>query len=91
MSGPRERRERGSELCRKLARRVAEIAPAGLRRSDDAWEHVGPASADFMAALTAWEHEGADEAEQTLRTAYVALVEAWREAADAHRAREARG
>jgi len=75
---PAERRERGTTLCRQLAEEVARIAPPGLGRWDRAWEIVGPPSADFMAALTAWEADPSPRTKEAVSEAYVELVYAWR-------------
>lgn len=74
-------RERGTEICRRLARDVESIVPKGIGRWPRAWEIVAEADADFMAALTAWEADpGNEAAKQRVREAYRAVVDAWRQA-----------
>jgi len=86
---PEERRERGLDLCRKLAEEVARIAPRGLDRWDRTLEIVGPPSADYLVALTAWEAEPGPDRVQDVREAWHALLDAWRRAAALYRERGA--
>lgn len=73
--------ERATEICRRLTRDVASIAPAGIGHWDRAWEIVAEADTDFMAALTAWESDPKNEiAKQRVRDAYTAVLDAWKEA-----------
>jgi len=83
-----ERREGGIRLCRRLAEEVAEIAPQGIGRWDRAWEIVDGPSAAFMIALTRWEATGSERDKPPLRTAYYAVLEAWREATAEYHQRE---
>lgn len=80
-----ERTERANRLCRRLAGDVAAIAPAGLGTWDRAWEIVDPPSAELLAALTAWEATGDEEAVAAVKAAYDAVLAAWREAARQYR------
>lgn len=76
-----EIRERGTEICRRLTRDVASIAPAGIGHWDRAWQIVAQPDADFMAALTAWESDPTNPtAKQRVRDCYAAVLEAWRRA-----------
>lgn len=76
--------ERVREICRRLTEDVASIAPKGIGRWDRAWEIVDQPSADFMAALSAWESDPTSEpAKQGVRDTYGAVLDAWREAAAA--------
>lgn len=77
---PEERRRRGTMLCEKLTREVAEIAPPGIGHWDRAWELVSDADASFMLALTRWEATGSDDDKPALREAYFAVLNAWRTA-----------
>jgi len=78
---PAERRERGTELCRRLAADVASIAPPGLGAWERTWEMVAPVDAEFMMRLTAWEAAPSEPARLRVRDAYRAVLEAWRSAA----------
>lgn len=72
-------RERGTEICRRLCRDVASIAPQGIGRWERAWQITAPADADFMLALTAWEADPTnDVARQAVRDAYSRVLRAWR-------------
>ena len=76
-----ERRERGTELCRRLSSAVAAIAPPGIGRWEKAWQIVGPADSAFMAALTGWEADPTDTAMARVEFAYKAVLHAWAGAA----------
>lgn len=74
-------RERGTEMCRRLARDVASLTPEGIGAWPRTWELVASSDADFMAALTAWESDPKNEtAKQRVRDAYAAVLHAWKEA-----------
>ena len=75
-----ERRERGTELCSRLAKRVAEIAPAGIGRWDRAWDIVAEPGAKFIVALTAWEAEPSSVTKERIRITYNNVLRAWRRA-----------
>lgn len=75
--------ERAREICRRLTRDVADVAPKGIGRWDRAWEIVDGPSASFMLALSTWEADPTSEAaKQAVRDNYRAVVEAWRRAAE---------
>lgn len=75
--------ERAREICRRLTTDVAAIMPSGIGRWDRAWEIVDAPSADFMAALSAWQSEPTSEpAKQAVRDTYAAVADAWRRAAN---------
>jgi hypothetical protein len=75
-----DRRERGTELCRRLTADVTSIAPPGIGRWGRAWEIVADADSSFMIALTSWEATGDDSMRPALRAAYARALDAWREA-----------
>jgi hypothetical protein len=77
---PEERRDRGTELCRRLAQDVSEIAPPLIGHWDKAWDLVGDADAHFMATLSGWESDPSPEALATVSAAYDAVLAAWRDA-----------
>ena len=82
--------ERATEICRRLCRDVASIAPKGIGHWSRAWEIVSEADADFMASLTAWESDPKNEtAKQRVRAAYTAVLEAWKQAAAEYDRQEA--
>src|SRR5690606_22256824 len=86
MIDPDEIRERGAEVCRRLERAVAVVAPPGIGRWPRAWELVAPADAEFMAALSAWEADPTSEAaRQAVRDTFSGVVGAWRLAAIEYR------
>ena len=72
--------EAGRQVCENLTREIEEIAPAGIGHWDPAWEMVAEADAEFMAALFAWEANPTDDGQERVRTAFNAVLEAWREA-----------
>src|SRR5690606_5793567 len=55
---PEDRRARGTVLCERLTREVAELVPGGIGAWSPAWTIVAPADAAFMEALTRWEASG---------------------------------
>lgn len=73
-----ERRERGTELCLRLTARVADLVPRGIGRWDETWRIVGPADAEFMAALTSWEVSPNPGDKERIRSAHDAVLAAWR-------------
>ena len=74
-----ERQETGRQLCLKLTERIGEVAAAV---PIDHWPPIADApSAEFMAALTAWELAPSDSTMQRVSEAYEAVIEAWRTAA----------
>lgn len=86
---PEQRRERGTNLCRRLAEDVALIAPQGIGSWDRAWDIVGPADAAFMAALSGWEADPSPGTLERTRAAYQAVLQAWRVATAAWERQEA--
>ena len=78
---PDERRNRGTELCKRFAADVAKIAPQGIGVWDLAWEIVNDADSTFVVELTAWEAAPSEPARLKVRAAYEAVLGAWREAA----------
>lgn len=74
-------------LSEKLTKRIATIAPPGLGHLDETWEAVGPASADYMVAMTEWVRTGEDKARQRLEDAYMAVVQAWTDVSEKHTTR----
>jgi hypothetical protein len=78
---PEERREQGTELCRRLAADVAKVAPPGLGAWAPAWDAVASADAAFMVALTAWECDPSERTRLRLRDAYRTVLAAWKRAA----------
>ena len=82
-----ERQETGRQLCLKLMERIGEVAAAV---PIDHWPPIADApSAEFMAALTAWELAPSDSTMQRVSEAYEAVIEAWRIAATEHAAEKA--
>jgi len=77
---PEERRRRGTMLCEKLTREVADLVPEGIGRWDRAWEIVGDADTTFVLALTRWETTGDEAHKPPLRDAYFQVCEAWKRA-----------
>jgi hypothetical protein len=79
---PNEIHERSTEICRRLTREVSDLVPVGIGSWAGAWQIVGLADSDFIAALCAWEADPAnDRAKQRVRDTYSAVVDAWKEAA----------
>ena len=76
-----KRRERGTELCRRLAQDVAAFVPEGIGSWEPAWDIVAEPDIAYLEALTGWEAAPSDETKSAVREAYHAVVEAWREAA----------
>lgn len=77
---------RAVEICRLLTEDVGRIAPDGIGRWDRAWTIVDAPTADFMAALSAWESEPKSEtAKQAVRDTYRGVLDAWREAVEEYR------
>jgi hypothetical protein len=72
----------GRKMCERLAAAVSAIAPAGIGAWPQAWEVVGPASADFMELLTRWEDTGKKALLPRIRTAYDDVLAAWKRAAE---------
>ena len=66
------------ELCRRLAHDVADLAPEGIGGWPQAWDIVADADAGFLVALTAWEATGAERERDSVRTAYLAVMDAWK-------------
>ncbi len=86
MTRPLTREEMARLVARRLARRVARVAPPGLGRWQRAWELVGPPSERFVDLLVEWEHadpaDGQDEVrKQMIRAAADDVVQAWAAAA----------
>ena len=77
---PDERRRRGTMLCEKLTREVADLVPQAIGRWDRAWKIVADADTAFMLALTRWESTGDDAHKPDLRAAYFNVLDAWRNA-----------
>ena len=75
---PEARLARGTSLCRRLAAEVASIAPPSLGAWDPVWEIVSEADASFIIALSAWEVAPTEEALERVRSAYEAVLGAWR-------------
>lgn len=82
-----ERRQRGTQLCGRLALEVASIVPAGIGGWARAWEITAAPDADFMAALSAWEADPTPTTLARTRVAYKAVLESWRDAACQFQAR----
>jgi hypothetical protein len=74
------RREKGTLLCRQLAGEIERMAPVGIGRWDRTWELVAPADSNFMICLTRWESTGSESDLPALRSAYLAVIDAWRQA-----------
>ena len=75
-----ERRERGTELCRRLSADVDKAVPKDIGAWSPAWEIVGDADAEFMLALTKWESTGTAPDKAALRAAYAEVLNMWRRA-----------
>ena len=79
---PAERpRDHGAALCRRLAERIAEIAPEGIGQVDWVWEIVAEPDASFVITLSAWESDPSEEAKARVKDAYNAVLDAWGRAA----------
>ena len=76
-----ELRERGTQICERLCREVAEIAPEGIGRWNRAWEIAAEPDVEFMLALALWEADPNEDAKVRVRAAYNAVLDAWRRAA----------
>ena len=77
-----ERRRRGKAICASLVEDVGKVATPGLSRWPGAMDIVGPAEADFLAALLQWEETGSAHLIDRVRKAYDRLVGAWKDAAN---------
>ena len=77
--------DRAGELCKRLTEEVNDLAPDGLGLSKRTWEIVDPASAEFMARLSAWEVDPTSATLSAVRIAYDELLEAWHLAATEYR------
>ena len=75
-----ERRERGTELCRRLSSDVDKAVPRDIGAWSPAWEIVGDADAGFMLALLKWESTGSEADKAALRAAYAKVLSMWRRA-----------
>ncbi len=81
-----QRQETGRQLCLKLMERIGEVAAAIPL---DHWPPIADApSAEFMAALPAWELAPSDSTMQRVSKAYEAVIE-WRIAATGYAAEKA--
>ena len=79
---PAERpRDPGAALCRRLAERIAEIAPVGLGQADWVWEMVAEPDASFVITLSAWESDPSEEAKARVKEAYNSVLDVWGRAA----------
>ena len=76
-----ERRERGTELCRRLSADVDKAVPKGIGTWPPAWEMVGDADTEFMLQLLRWERSGTGSDKAALRASYAQVLDAWRAAA----------
>lgn len=74
------RTEAATELCRRLAHDVTQLAPEGIGHWPQAWDIVADADARFLISLTDWEATGAERERVILRTAYLAVIDAWQRA-----------
>ena len=77
MTTHEQRQAKGKILCQKLAAAVASIAPKGIGCWDRAWQIVDAPSAEFMAALSAWEIDPSDMTMQRVSDAYDVVMAAW--------------
>ena len=76
--------EAASELCRRLTNDVCAIAPKGIGFLPEVWAAVGPADAEFMAALVRWEQTPSEPNRLALKGSYEAVLAAWRSAVVAY-------
>jgi hypothetical protein len=76
--------DRGRLVCDRVARRIAQEAPAGLGHDPKVWELVARPSDAFLDALRAWEDADNTATRAALNHAVDELVSAWRRAADAY-------
>ena len=71
-----ERQETGRQLCLKLMERIGEVAAVV---PIDHWPPIADApSAEYMAALAAWEADPSDITMHRVSGAYESVIEAWR-------------
>jgi hypothetical protein len=77
---PERRREKGTLLCRQLTDEIEAMAPPGIGRWERTWEIVATADSNFMIALTRWEQLGTEDTLPPLRSAYLAVRDAWTKA-----------
>jgi hypothetical protein len=75
------RHGRSPLICRRLAKAVAMVAPAGLGYWPRAWELVEEPSRQFLDALDEWVCGGTADARAELQMAADAVVAAWFSAA----------
>lgn len=80
MSAYAERQARGRRLCELLAERVQAKVSPGIGKWEPAWQIVAEVSADFLAALAAWEAIGGEEARDLVKATYEAVLCTWDEA-----------
>lgn len=79
------RSEYRRRICKKLARRIAEVTPAGLGTWDEAWEIVADPSNRFLDALSAFLESDTRETRRVIQEVADELVRAWRRAGQAWR------
>ena len=72
------------QVCQNLTAEVAGIVPKGIGGWVPAWDIVAASDAEFMVALTAWEADPTEGAQSEVRSAYYAVLDAWREAVSAY-------
>ena len=76
-----ELHDRGTRICERLSREVAEVAPDDIGGWERVWDIVAAPDASFMVALDAWEAEPTGDTKVGLKAAYKAVLDAWRRAA----------
>lgn len=81
------RRDRATELCRRLATDVARVAPPGLGTWEPAWKIISDPSDRFLDLLNEWEATGTPELRPAISEAYDAVVAAWTDAASRYTGR----
>lgn len=82
MTDRAERARRAIQLCRQLSIAIAHIVPPSFGTLRQPWERVEQPSARFLELLDEWEANGNPELVPRIRTAYDAVIEAWRAAAE---------
>ncbi len=75
------RSEWSGELCRRLQRHVAAVAPAGLGYWPPAWEQVEGPSSKLLDTLLDFEAHGSEEAKHAAVQQAGEVLLAWRAAA----------
>ena len=85
---PQERKDHARLICRKLTAKVNKIAPRGLGNWDRTWELVDGPSGAFLDTLDRWVDHDEPSTREDVETTALALLVAWREAAELYRLAE---